>query len=84
MYKPVKFPRLPLRRRLMIAALAVATAVTVSVMMLKQPAGTHRGQPPPQVLPADTARCTGAQTEGCLGGKAGVILLAPEPIASAP
>ncbi|MDP1901008.1 MAG: hypothetical protein Q8K96_11210 [Rubrivivax sp.] len=77
MYTPPKFPRPPLRRRLLIALLAVATAIVVAVMILKQPAGTHRGRPLPAAVLADAPRCTEGQTEGCVGGMAAVIPTVP-------
>ena len=68
---------MPVRRRLLIALLALCTAVVVTVMILKQPAGTHRGRALPVEPGPDTARCTDGQTEGCVGGTAAVIMTAP-------
>jgi hypothetical protein len=73
---------MPARRRLLIALLAVCTAVLVTVMILKQPAGTHRGQPPPTAPGPDTPRCADGQTEGCVGGTAAVIMAVPAPPAA--
>lgn len=74
------FPATPLRRRLLIAGLAVATAVTLILMMLERV-----GAPPlPRPHPApDAARCTEGQTSGCVGGKADVIMLPAAPAAAA-
>lgn len=59
------------RRRLLIVGLAVATAVTVVLMLVERPGGMKR--PPPGAAP-DRARCSDGQTEGCVGGKAVVIV----------
>jgi hypothetical protein len=71
-----RFPPLSRRRRLLIVGLAVATAVTVVLMLLERPGGVTR--PPPGAAP-DRARCSGGQTDGCVGGTAVVIVppLAP-------
>jgi hypothetical protein len=51
--------------------------VVVTVMILKQPAGTHRGRPLPPTPGPDTPRCADGQTEGCVGGTAAVIVAVP-------
>ena len=72
-----EFPATPLRRRLLIAGLAVATAVTLILMMLERVGAPPLPRPPPA---PDAARCAPGQVSGCLGGKAEVILV---PAASA-
>lgn len=69
------------RRRVLIGLLAVATAATLVWTMLERV-----GAPPVQrVLPEDRPRCAEGQTEGCVGGRAQVLVLpAPAPPASAP
>lgn len=74
------FPAMPLRRRLLIAGLAVVTAVTLILMMLERVGAPPLPRPPP--VP-DAARCTAEQTTGCVGGKADVILVPAQPPASA-
>lgn len=68
---------MPWRRRLLILALAVATAITVVLTLLNPPGGVQRKK----ALPADAARCEKGQTSGCVGGTATVITA---PAASAP
>ena len=70
------FPAMPLRRRLLIAGLAVATAVTLVLMMLERVGAPPLPRPPP--VP-DAARCAEGQDSGCLGGRAEVILLPAVP-----
>lgn len=69
------------RRRLLIAALAVVTAVWVLWLML---------QPQLRKMRADAARraadmpaCTGSQTQGCVGGTMGVITTPAAPASAA-
>ena len=71
-------PRLPWRRRALIVLLAVATAITVVWAMLERPGGIQHPVRPP---PADAARCALGQTQGCVGGRADIILL-PQPARS--
>lgn len=76
-----------LRRRLLVAALAVATAVGVVALLLDPPGGVQR----PRVAPSSPAAATPApacapgQSEGCVGGTSMVIRpVAPAaPLASA-
>ncbi|MCU0921418.1 MAG: hypothetical protein MUF16_13975 [Burkholderiaceae bacterium] len=89
------FPATPLRRRLLIAGLAVATAVTLILMMLERvgapplppppplPDAERCPLPPPPPLP-DAERCAEGQDRGCLGGRAEVILVPTLPPASVP
>lgn len=68
------------RRRVLIAVLAVATATTLIWMMLERV-----GAPPVQrVLPDDRPRCAAGQTEGCVGGRAEVLVLPAPASAAAP
>lgn len=59
------------RRKLLIVALAVATAFTVVSLLLDPPGGVHQQQ----IQRADRPACAGGQTENCVGGKAEVIML---------
>jgi hypothetical protein len=70
------FPATPLRRRLLIAGLAVATAVTLILMMLERVGAPPLPRPPP--VP-DATRCAEGQDRGCLGGRAEVILVPASP-----
>lgn len=64
------------RRRLLIVLLAVGTAVTVVMLLLDPPGGVQRKRR----VPPDTALCQPGQDQGCVGGKAQVIV----PPASSP
>lgn len=75
-----EFPATPLRRRLFIAGLAVATAVTLILMMLERVGAPPLQRPPPA---PDAVRCAPGQVSGCLGGKADVILVPAGPAAPA-
>lgn len=71
-YRPVSR-----RRRVLIALLAVSTAVVVLWLMLQPQlramrAGAERRAAPPQP-------CAPGQTEGCVGGTMGVIVPASAP-----
>ncbi len=68
-YRPVKG-----RRRLLIALLAVATALTVVWSLLERPGGVQWKPRPP---PPDRAPCAQGQTSDCVGGKADVIMMSP-------
>jgi hypothetical protein len=62
-------PRLPLRRRVLIALLAVAVAVAVMALLIYRPGDPKRGLPfAARPAASDTPR---------VGGKADVILVAP-------
>lgn len=63
------YPSLTGRRRLKILALAVATAVAVTLMMLDPPGGVQRTRP----VAADAPLCSSTQTRGCVGGQVDVI-----------
>lgn len=78
--KPVVDEYRPLsrRRRLLIVLLAVSTAVTVVLLLLDPPGGVQRKR---QVLSAPL--CQPGQDQGCVGGKAQVIVPAPGTPASA-
>lgn len=73
------FPRMSWRRRFLVIALAVATAVTIVLTLLNPPGGVKRHKPPPP----DVARCEEGQTRNCVGGVAGVIV-APAASAAQP
>jgi hypothetical protein len=68
------------RRRLVIAALALATAVFVVWMLLDPPGGVQRpralGAPLPETPPPVRA-CAPGQTQGCIGGTTRVLTPAP-------
>jgi hypothetical protein len=72
-YRPVSR-----RRRLLIALLAVATAVTIVLTLVSPPAGS-RG---PHPLAPDAAACGPGQTTDCVGGRTDVFLVAPPPEAA--
>jgi hypothetical protein len=74
------FPATPLRRRLLVAALAVVTAVTLILMMLERVGAPALPRPP---APPGPAVCAEGQLTGCLGGKAEVILVPAAPAAAA-
>ena len=67
-----RFPAVPLRRRVLIAVLAVATATTLIMMMLERTGAPEIPRPPAAAGPAP---CVEGQLSGCLGGKAEVILV---------
>jgi hypothetical protein len=67
-----RFPAVPLRRRVLIAVLAVATATTLIMMMLERTGAPEIPRPPAAAGPAP---CAEGQFSGCLGGKADVILV---------
>ena len=72
-YRPISA-----RRKLLILLLAVATAITVILTLLKTPAGALRPlqSSPTQSLP-DAARCGAGNNHQCVGGKADVIVAPP-------
>lgn len=65
-YRPLNW-----RRRLLLVALAVATAGVGVTVLLTRPGGVHR--PPPGHGP-DHARCGAGQTQDCVGGTSAVIV----------
>ncbi len=75
------YPRPTARRRLLIAGLAVSTAITVGWLLLERPGAPGLKRP----IAADAARCAPGQDSRCLGGKAEVIVPpAPPPPDHAP
>lgn len=68
-YRPLN-----LRRRLLLVALAVGTAVGVVVMLLDPPGGVQRTRAPAAATAAGPADCTPGQTSGCVGGTSAVIV----------
>jgi hypothetical protein len=75
---PNDYQPLSRRRRLLLFVLGIGTALTVAWMLLERPGGVHG---PRSKLEAPT--CLQGRTEGCVGGKAEVIVV-PLPPASAP
>ncbi|MFY9512548.1 MAG: hypothetical protein WAQ05_16395 [Rubrivivax sp.] len=73
------YPGLSRRRKLLLALLAVVTAVTVVLTLLNPPGGVQRVRK----LPADAAACSGVQTRDCVGGVVEVIVPAAASAASA-
>ncbi len=69
------YPAPTARRRLLVALLAVGTACTIAWLLIYRPGGVKRVAPPP---PPDVARCAAGQQEGCVGGRAAVIVV-PQP-----
>ncbi|MCK7497283.1 MAG: hypothetical protein MZW92_45565 [Comamonadaceae bacterium] len=67
-----RFRPLPRRRRLLIVALAIATAVTV-VSSLIDPPGR-----PENPRDAQVRECRSGRGVECVGGKADVLLVAPQ------
>lgn len=70
--KEYAYRPLSLRRRLFIGVLAVATAVTLFMMMLERTGAPEIPRPPAAAGPA---ACTAGQLSGCVGGKADVIFV---------
>lgn len=77
--QPPVTPYRPLsrRRRLLIVGLAVATAVSVLLLMLQPQLRAGRAQAERRAAPPAT--CAPGQTEGCVGGVMGVIVPASAP-----
>lgn len=69
------------RRRLLIVVLALGTAITVLLSLIYRPGSVKPPPPPPN---PDAARCSGGQSDNCVGGTADVIMLpASKPAAPA-
>lgn len=62
------------RRRLLIVVLAIATGLTVLLSLIYRPGAAP---PPPPATTPDAERCAAGQSQGCVGGKADVIVPAP-------
>jgi len=75
------FPTTPLRRRLLVAMLAVATAATLIWMMLERVGAPEIPRSPAAAGPAV---CAEGQLKDCVGGKADVIFVPASAAASAP
>ena len=67
------FPPMSTRRKVLVFLLAVATAVTVILSLLRPPAGSRR----PPATP-----CPPGQSSGCVGGKVDVIVVPAAPASS--
>ena len=67
-----RFRPLTLKRRVLVAVLAVVTAVTLILMMLERVGAPEIPRPPGVGGPA---RCAEGQLTGCVGGKADVIFV---------
>ena len=66
------------RRKLLILLLAVATAVTLILTLLKRPAGAMDAvHISPKAGIPDAARCDEGNSHQCVGGKADVIVVPP-------
>jgi hypothetical protein len=70
MFTPEEFPRSPMRRRLLVALLAVATAAGVTWAMTRK-SGLVRNA---NLVPHDVAPCTAGQTGACVGSSTTVIV----------
>ncbi len=70
------FPGFSRRRKLLIALLAVTTALTVAWSLLERPGGLHG----PRALPASPPACSASQTQDCVGGRTAVIVPVPAPV----
>lgn len=68
-----KFPSTTRRRRLLMLALAVATAGAVLYGVLERPGGLHG----PKAAPAGPPLCSSGQTRDCVGGQVDVIQAPP-------
>ncbi|WP_201494633.1 hypothetical protein [Rubrivivax sp. A210] len=73
--EPARYRPISPRRRLLILALAVATAVSIVLLLVGEPGGARLAQRPPP--PAGPALCSEGQSSGCVGGLARVIVPAP-------
>jgi hypothetical protein len=78
MRDPDDYPRPPLRRRLLVALMAVAMMAFL-VWAVTRKSGVVRDA---ALHPADVAACTAGQTEGCVGGRAAVFAVPPATAAS--
>lgn len=70
-----RYQPLSRQRRLLVLALAIATALTVAALLLNPPGGVQRKRHLPQP-------CAASQDTGCVGGRADVIVVAPAEPAS--
>ena len=75
--EPAVAPYRPLNlcRRLLVAALAVATAVAVVMLLLDPPGGVQRPRVAPSspVAATPAPSCAPGQSQGCVGGTSMVI-----------
>lgn len=70
------------RRRLLIVALAVATAVTIVSMLLGEPGGARLGREQRAAALAHPPTCPDGKGTNCVGGTASVIVAPPPQAAS--
>jgi len=79
-----KFPSFTRRRKLLILALAVATAGAVLYGVLERPGGLHGPKAPPAAPapPPGPPLCGKGQTRDCVGGQIDVIQPAAPPSAA--
>lgn len=73
----VPYRSMTARRRVLVALLAVATALTVVALLLDPPGATRRQRAPRADVPA----CSASATANCVGGATAVI--APRPASAA-
>jgi hypothetical protein len=74
-----RYPPLPLRRRLLIVLLALATTATTATLwyaLICRPGDTQRWRAP--APPADRPVCAEGRSAGCVGGMAQVISVTPQ------
>jgi hypothetical protein len=76
-YRPVSR-----KRRLLIALLAVSTAVTIVLTLVSPPAGSKGPNAAAQT--PDAPACGPGQTTDCVGGRADVFLVSPAPPSASP
>jgi hypothetical protein len=69
---PDELPAMPLRRRVLIFVLAVATAATIVWLLLNRPGDPKRDMP--RVV-RERVPCAAGQSRDCVGGKADVIVV---------
>jgi hypothetical protein len=76
-----RFRPLTLRRRILVALLAVATALTLILMMIERVGAPALPRAPSAGGPA---RCADGQSDGCVGGRSEVIFVPANGAGSAP
>jgi hypothetical protein len=71
-----ELPRTPLRRRVLVAALAIATALTIAWSLIYRPGDAKRGLP----FAAPASAPAAASAASAVGGKATVVLIPAPPM----